>query len=69
MQEQADYQDLLELFREMLQHAKNKYLNQEELTSIDSDIFYNKVNELYEKNGMIHFPEAFFALHQYLSKT
>ncbi|KRE99386.1 hypothetical protein ASG89_27890 [Paenibacillus sp. Soil766] len=69
MQKQDDCQDLLDLFREMLQHAKNKYLNQNELTPFDSDKCFNMVKDLKEKYGMIHFPEAFYALHHYLSKV
>jgi len=69
MHEQADYKDLLELFREMLQNAKIKYLKQEELTPIDTGKFKNMVNNLQEKYGMIHFPKAFFALHHYISKS
>ncbi|MDR6550710.1 glycosyltransferase family A protein [Paenibacillus qinlingensis] len=71
MQKPADYQDHLELFREMLQHAKNTYLNHRELelTPIHSDACYDMVNELNEKYGMIRFSEALSTLHQYILKT
>jgi hypothetical protein len=72
----AKYTDLLNFFREMLQIAKKKYLKQEEHSKSNDwgkDIDFNKafrqINEIHQKYGMSHFPDAFFALIKYISKN
>ncbi|MFC5362045.1 glycosyltransferase [Peribacillus frigoritolerans] len=72
----SKYSDLLDFFREMLQIAKKKYLKQEDQIqlndlgkSIDFNIVFQKVNEIHEKFGMIHFYNAFFALNNYISNS